>query len=124
MSIKGDILSELGRVGNNLNRITRALNDGEQARFPELKEGLLDYLAIRAAIFTALGKKHRFDPCQPRNTTKGEETMTTTVDKWTDRTVCTELEFTQDEEDRLTALAAKTGLTLEEYVRVMCGFQP
>lgn len=50
--------------------------------------------------------------------------MTTTIDKWTARTVCTEIEFTQDEEDNLTALAAKMGLTLEEYVRVMCGFQP
>jgi hypothetical protein len=50
--------------------------------------------------------------------------MTTTIDKWTARTMSAYLELTQDEEDRLTALAAKMGLTLEEYVRVMCGFQP
>jgi hypothetical protein len=59
MIIKGGsrILGELGRVGNNLNQIARALNAGEQARLPELKEALRAYMAIRDAIFEALGKK-------------------------------------------------------------------
>ncbi|HVA89571.1 MAG TPA: plasmid mobilization relaxosome protein MobC [Chloroflexota bacterium] len=51
------ILGELGRVGNNLNQIARALNAGEQARLPELKDALRAYMAIRDAIFEALGKK-------------------------------------------------------------------
>ncbi len=51
------ILGELGRVGNNLNQIARALNAREQAKLPELKEVLLACLAIRDAIFEALGKK-------------------------------------------------------------------
>lgn len=53
------ILGELGRVGNNLNQIARALNAGELARLPELKEVLRACLAIRDAIFEALGKKPR-----------------------------------------------------------------
>jgi len=57
MSIKRGILGELGRAGNNLNQIARALDAGEQARLPELKEALRAYLAIRDAIFTALGEK-------------------------------------------------------------------
>ena len=51
------ILGELGRVGNNLNQIARALNAGERLRLPELKDALLAYIAIRDAIFAALGKK-------------------------------------------------------------------
>jgi Mobilization protein NikA len=51
------ILGELGRVGNNLNQIARALNAGEQARLPELKDALRAYMTIRDAIFAALGKK-------------------------------------------------------------------
>jgi len=51
------ILGELGRVGNNLNQIARALNAGEQAHLPELKDTLRAYLVLRDAIFAALGKK-------------------------------------------------------------------
>jgi len=51
------ILGELGRVGNNLNQIARALNAGERVRLPELKDALLAYIAIHDAIFAALGKK-------------------------------------------------------------------
>ncbi|HEV2521692.1 MAG TPA: plasmid mobilization relaxosome protein MobC [Candidatus Acidoferrales bacterium] len=52
------ILGHIGRIGNNLNQITRALNAGELVRVPELKEVLLACLGIRDAIFEALGKKH------------------------------------------------------------------
>ena len=52
------ILGELGRIGNNLNQIARALNARQQIRLPELKEALRAYLTIRDAIFQALGKKH------------------------------------------------------------------
>ncbi len=51
------ILGEIGRIGNNINQIARALNAGEQARLPELKDALRAYIAIRDAIFEALGKK-------------------------------------------------------------------
>ena len=56
------ILGELGRVGNNLNQIARALNAGEQARLPELKDALRAYLVLRDAIFAALGKKQSPGP--------------------------------------------------------------
>ena len=52
------ILGELGRIGNNLNQIARALNARQQLRLPELKEALRAYLVLRDAIFQALGKKH------------------------------------------------------------------
>src|ERR1700680_69053 len=51
------ILGNIGSIGNNVNQIARALNAGEQARLPELKEVLLACLHIRDAIFEALGKK-------------------------------------------------------------------
>lgn len=51
------ILGQIGRMGSNLNQIARALNAGEQARLPELKEVLRACLHIRDAIFEALGKK-------------------------------------------------------------------
>src|SRR6266851_117935 len=47
------ILGQLGRVGNNLNQIARALNAKQQLRLPELKEALRAYLTIRDAIFQA-----------------------------------------------------------------------
>jgi hypothetical protein len=50
------ILGELGRIGNNLNQIARALNSGETASLPELQKALSAYLDLRRAIFTALGK--------------------------------------------------------------------
>src|SRR5260370_11158137 len=52
------ILGELGRVGNNLHQIARALNATQQLKLPELKEALRAYLVLREAIFQALGKKH------------------------------------------------------------------
>jgi len=52
------ILGELGRVGNNINQIARALNSGESASLPDLREALRVYLEIRNRIFDALGKNH------------------------------------------------------------------
>lgn len=51
------LLGELGRVGNNLNQIARALNNGEAIDFPELREAVASYLPLRDAIFAALGKE-------------------------------------------------------------------
>src|ERR1700687_264888 len=51
------ILGQLGRIGNNLNQITRALNARQQLRLPQLKEDLRAFLVLRDAIFQALGKK-------------------------------------------------------------------
>lgn len=51
------ILGQLGRIGNNLNQIARALNAGELLRVPELKEALRAYNILRDVLFKALGKK-------------------------------------------------------------------
>ena len=53
------ILGHIGRIGNNLNQIARALNAGELAKLPELKEALRACIDVRDAIFEALGKKPR-----------------------------------------------------------------
>ena len=50
------LLGELGRVGNNINQIARALNSGQAADLPQLKEALNAYLGVRNAIYRALGK--------------------------------------------------------------------
>jgi hypothetical protein len=50
------ILGHVGRIGNNVNQIARALNSGEEASLPDLQEALRAYLDIRNAIFAALGK--------------------------------------------------------------------
>ncbi len=50
------ILGHVGRIGNNVNQIARALNAEEAASIPELREALRAYLDIRNAIFAALGK--------------------------------------------------------------------
>ena len=55
------LLGELGRVGNNVNQIARALNSGEAASVAELREALTAYLQLRNAIFVALN----MDPKQP-----------------------------------------------------------
>ncbi len=46
------------------------------------------------------------------------------IDKWTARTIVTELELTDEEEAMLTAKAAQNGLTLEEYIRTLLGYPP
>lgn len=51
------LLGELGRVGNNLNQIARAVNSGEDINLPALREALASYLPLRDAIFLALGKE-------------------------------------------------------------------
>lgn len=55
------LLGELGRVGNNVNQIARALNSGEAADVVELREALAAYLQLRNAILAALGM-HRAEP--------------------------------------------------------------
>lgn len=52
------ILGELGRVGNNINQIARALNsDPQGADLSALPESLAAYLQIRDAIFDALSMR-------------------------------------------------------------------
>lgn len=55
------ILGEIGRIGNNINQIARALNSGDPVNPAELREALHAYLEIRNAIFDALGKNHGSD---------------------------------------------------------------
>lgn len=50
------ILGHVGRIGNNINQIARALNAQETAKLDDLPEALTAYLDIRKAIFEALGK--------------------------------------------------------------------
>jgi hypothetical protein len=52
------ILGEMGRIGNNINQIARALNSGEMANIPNIQKAIDAYLEIRNAIFDALGKNH------------------------------------------------------------------
>lgn len=56
------LLGHAGRIGNNVNQIAKALNSGEAAKIPELKEALKAYLEIRDAIYHALGKNTRPEP--------------------------------------------------------------
>jgi hypothetical protein len=61
MIIKGDsraVLGQLRRSANKINRIARALNAGEKANLPELREALRDYADISNRILDALGKNH------------------------------------------------------------------
>lgn len=50
------LLGHVGRIGNNINQIARALNAQETANLEDLPEALSAYLDIRKAIFEALGK--------------------------------------------------------------------
>jgi len=52
------LLGEVGRIGNNINQIARALNSGEKASLPDLQAALRAYTEIRNGILEALGKKH------------------------------------------------------------------
>lgn len=55
-------LGQVGRIGNNINQIARALNSGERASLPELQQVLRACLDILDRINAALGKKHGPDP--------------------------------------------------------------
>ncbi len=55
-------LGQVGRLGNNINQIARALNSGEKAKLPELQQVLRACLDILNRINAALGKKHGPDP--------------------------------------------------------------
>lgn len=51
------LLGELGRVGNNINQIARAMNNGDPPDVPELREALQAYLQLRDSIFDSLGMR-------------------------------------------------------------------
>ncbi len=53
-----ELLGHVGRIGNNINQISRSINSGDQACLPDLQEALRAYLDIRNAIFGALGRNH------------------------------------------------------------------
>ena len=55
------LLGHVGRIGNNVNQIAKALNSGEKVDKKKLDEALRAYLEIRDAIFHALGKNTRAD---------------------------------------------------------------
>jgi len=55
-------LGQVGRLGNNINQIARALNSREWAIPPELQEVLRACLNILNAINALLGKTHGPDP--------------------------------------------------------------
>jgi hypothetical protein len=55
-------LGQVGRLGNNINQIARALNSREEASHPELQEVLRACLDILNRINAALGKTHGPDP--------------------------------------------------------------
>lgn len=48
---------QLGRLNNNANQIARGINEEEFYDLPELRLVLKDYVAMRDAIFVALGKE-------------------------------------------------------------------
>jgi hypothetical protein len=56
------IIGQLGRIGNNINQIARALNSGENANFPELHQLVRACTQTINRINAALGKKHGPDP--------------------------------------------------------------
>ncbi len=52
------ILGHVGRIGDNINQIARAINSGDPVNVPELRESLRVYLEIRNKIFDAIGENH------------------------------------------------------------------
>ena len=56
------LLGEVGRIGNNINQIARALNSEEKANLPELEQALRACNEIRKGILAALGKNIGPDP--------------------------------------------------------------
>jgi hypothetical protein len=49
------LLGELGRVGNNLNQIARALNVDDRPPLAEIAAALSEFAAMRALVRAALG---------------------------------------------------------------------
>jgi hypothetical protein len=52
----GRLLGELGRVGNNINQLARAVNSGEEVEVTELTEAMASLAPVRHAILLALGR--------------------------------------------------------------------
>ena len=50
-------VTELGRSGNNLNQIARALNSGETATIDQIQAALKEHRQILAAVIETLGRK-------------------------------------------------------------------
>jgi hypothetical protein len=50
------ILGEIGRIGNNINQMARALNSGDKLSRSDMEEALRACLDIRKKIYEALGK--------------------------------------------------------------------
>ena len=48
---------QLGILNNNVNQMARKLNMGEFSTLSELRQVILDYPALRGAIFSAMGKE-------------------------------------------------------------------
>jgi len=59
------LLGEMGRIGNNINQIARALNTDKAVPPAEIRAALRVYLDVRTAIFAALGKDAAEPPPNP-----------------------------------------------------------
>jgi hypothetical protein len=59
------LLSQLGKLGSNVNQIARVLNGGGEAEPPALAGSRADIAMMRAAIMMALGRKPADDPASP-----------------------------------------------------------
>lgn len=57
--ILSKLVAELGRSGNNLNQIARALNSGEAVIIDAIQAALKEHRQILAAVIETLGRKPR-----------------------------------------------------------------
>lgn len=57
--ILSKLTAELGRSGNNLNQIARALNSGETATIDAIQAALAEHRQILAAVIETLGRQPR-----------------------------------------------------------------
>ena len=69
------ILGHLGRIGNNINQISRRLNAGANPDIPELREALAANIELRDGILAALGVKPKAPapPDHPPKTTPAND---------------------------------------------------
>ena len=54
------LLGELGRVGNNLNQLTRLAHSEGAIQITELKEALIDLAEVRAGVMLVLGYRENY----------------------------------------------------------------